>query len=77
MGAYKDEENVYWMSTVEKDPLSVGIENIMEIMTDNSAQMDQGDQVQGGVMLMGKMGDAPFTAFIEKEKVQLDRKMTK
>ena len=77
MGAYKDEESVYWMSTVEKEPLSVGIENIMEIMSDNSAQMSQDDQVQSGVMLMGKMGDAPFTAYIEKEKVQLDRMMTK
>ncbi len=77
MGAYKDEENVYWMSLVERDAISVGIENIMPIISDNSADMSQGNDMQSGVMLIGKMGDAPFTAFLERETSKLDRKMTK
>lgn len=58
MGAYQTEDNPVWMSVIEKEAISVGLESIAP----------DGE----GVMLKGKMGEKPFAASLKKESVSLD-----
>lgn len=55
LGAYQSEDEVYWMSLIEKEPKSFGLEFI-------------GPKGKG-IVVKGKIGNDPFEANIEKETV--------
>ncbi len=59
LGAYQSEDEVYWMSMVEKEAVSLGLEYIVP--------------AEEGVTIKGKLGDNPFATTIQKETVTLER----